>query len=74
MSDNSTGDTLTVSKLIDDKRLAEWLQVSEGTPANWRHSGAKHQPPFVRLGGRSIRYRVADVEQWLQEQTAAGNR
>lgn len=71
MSDNVT-ETLTVSKLIDDKQLAEWLGISPATPANWRHSQIENQPPYKRIGSRTIRYSPADVNAWLDSQSKAG--
>lgn len=44
-------------------QLAELLQVPKSTIYQWRHAG--HGPPGIRVSGRHVRYRRADVEQWL---------
>lgn len=46
---------------------------SEKTLANWRSRG--HGPKFIKLSsgrGGSVRYRWADVNAWLDEQSKAG--
>jgi excisionase family DNA binding protein len=53
--------------LLNQKQLATLLGISERTLERWRseHLG----PPFVRLvGSGSVRYRKADVDQWLETQ------
>lgn len=53
--------------LLTEKEAAEYLTVAPNTLAVWR--GTKRQgPPFVRLG-RAIRYRAADLDQWMTDQT-----
>lgn len=52
---------------ITARELAAMLGVSEGTLANWRTDGGG--PQFVRVG-RAIRYRAADVEQWIADRTS----
>lgn len=42
--------------------LAEWLKMSERTLANWRHFNTG--PRYYHIG-RHVRYRHADVEEWL---------
>lgn len=45
--------------------LAELLQISGGTIANWRTR--KVGPEFIRIGGL-VRYSPAAVEAWLAAQ------
>lgn len=45
------------------------LKVPTTTLAGWRQRGTG--PKFIRLGHRTVRYPLADVQQWLRE--AAGN-
>jgi len=47
--------------------LGARIETSTAVLANWRYLGIG--PKFIKLGGRSIRYRVSDVETWLDEQT-----
>jgi len=59
--------------LLNQDQLAALLGVSERTLERWRseHLG----PPFVRLVGLgSVRYRKADVDQWLEGQLVRPSR
>ncbi|MFH1919443.1 MAG: helix-turn-helix domain-containing protein [Planctomycetota bacterium] len=55
------------SQLLTPAETAEHLGIQEQTLAVWRTTG-RHGLPFVRVG-RSIRYRLADVEEWLAGRT-----
>jgi predicted DNA-binding transcriptional regulator AlpA len=50
-------------------QLAEWLEVSPATLAIWDVKG--HGPKITRLAPGSVRYRVGDVQSWLQERAKA---
>lgn len=56
---------LTRSRFLNEKELADWLGVSVSTVRNWRYT---YQGPPVQKVGRSVRYDVAAVEAWLDEQ------
>jgi hypothetical protein len=59
--------------LIDSETLAgpEWLNLrSARTLDQWAYRGVG--PPYVRVG-KHRRYRPADVEHWLDEQTRSGH-
>jgi excisionase family DNA binding protein len=49
--------------LLTQQQVAEMLQVSVRTLERWRQNGSG--PPFVKVG-RSPRYRLADIERWLE--------
>jgi len=51
---------------IDENALATRWHKSPKTLQNWRVYG--HGPPFVKLG-RSVRYRLSDVEVHERERT-----
>ena len=51
-----------LTKLLTPAKLAEHLEVSTGTLANWRSAGTG--PKYVRLAG-VVRYRVDAVEKWI---------
>lgn len=53
-------------ELVDEARLAGRLGVSRSTLQSWRYSG--RGPRWIKLG-RLIRYRVADVDAFLQANT-----
>jgi predicted DNA-binding transcriptional regulator AlpA len=52
--------------LVDEARLAARLGVSRSTLQNWRYSG--RGPRWIKLG-RLIRYRIADVDSFLEANT-----
>jgi hypothetical protein len=52
--------------VFDPLGTARYLAVAVQTLARWRCYGGG--PPFVRLGGRKIGYRVAALDAWLVEQ------
>jgi predicted DNA-binding transcriptional regulator AlpA len=47
--------------------VSEKLGISEGALAQMRHRGTG--PKFVKLGARSVRYRLSDVNAWLERNT-----
>ena len=53
--------------LLDEKTAANYLDLKPGTLSVWRSTG-RYQIPFVKVGHR-VRYRRADLEQWLQSRT-----
>jgi len=59
--------------LLTQQQLATLLSISARTLERWR---SEHQgPPFVRLVGQgSVRYRRADIDQWLEGQLVRPSR
>jgi predicted DNA-binding transcriptional regulator AlpA len=55
----------------DERLLAQTLAVSISTIRRWRRTG--DGPSFVRFG-KSVRYRIADVEAWVAAKTRDGSR
>jgi len=49
---------------ISAQTLAKMLGISPETPRIWRQR--KQGPPYVKLGGRCVRYGVSDVEAWVK--------
>lgn len=49
--------------LLNEKRVAETLGMSLAALRRWRYDG--RGPKFLKLGS-AVRYRPADVQQWLQ--------
>ena len=56
-----------MEKLFTTVELAEHLETNPGTLSNWRITGIG--PRFVKVG-TSVRYREADVEDWLESRSA----
>lgn len=50
------------SELLTDDDLTRLTAIKRGTLRALRSRG---QIPFIRLGGRIIRYRRADIEAWI---------
>ena len=55
-------------KLLDTPAVARRLGLTEGTLRKWRLSGAG--PTFIKLGQRSVRYREADLDAFIQARRA----
>ena len=56
---------MNTQSLLTADEVAEFLKVSPRTLASWR----AHNPddlPFIRLGNRTIRYRLEDVEEFIE--------
>jgi predicted DNA-binding transcriptional regulator AlpA len=53
-------------ELIDEAKLAARLGVSRSTLQSWRYGG--RGPRWIKLG-RLIRYRLADVDTFLEANT-----
>ena len=54
-------------KLLTTKQAAEFLSLEPQTLAAWRMEGVRG-PPWIKLGF-SVRYRVTDLEKWLEANT-----
>ena len=61
--------TATPRQMLTTAQAAQLLGVKRQTLDLWRHVGRQPQPPYVRVGGRLIRYRLRDVEHYLDRQT-----
>ena len=55
----------SIEPLLDDVQVASTLKVSVETLAAWRHTG-RVQLPYVRIGGRLVRYRKSDVIAFIE--------
>lgn len=56
-----------MDKYLTDLETAQLLGVRPQTLAVWRMNG-RHNLPFVKVG-RCVRYRLADINEWLQSRT-----
>ncbi len=50
--------------LVDEQEAARMLGYTVRTLRNWRFKG--RGPRFVRVNARSIRYRIQDLEAWIE--------
>lgn len=60
----------TLQPLLTDRDVAAVLVVRPDTVRRWAACGLL---PSVRLGGRLLRFRAEDVQQWIQGQTSLGH-
>ncbi len=62
----------SIEPLMDEEQVAKTLSVSPETLAAWRHTG-RVQLPWVRIGGRLVRYKKSDVLAFIEagQKTAA---
>lgn len=58
---------MDTKKLLSRREAAEYLGVKPQTLAAWHITG-KYGLPLVKVG-RSVRYRMADLERWLAART-----
>jgi predicted DNA-binding transcriptional regulator AlpA len=52
-------------KLLGEKDAAKFLGLSVYTLRNWRHQ--LRPPNYIKLGGRTVRYRLEDLEQFIAD-------
>lgn len=55
------------NELLDEQQAAAFLGLSSGTLRVWR-STKRYDIPFVKIG-RSVRYRRAALEAWIDSRT-----
>lgn len=56
--------------LIDTPTAARLLNYAPATLNAWRNR--KLGPPYVKVSGTSIRYRVRDLEEWVNARITGG--
>lgn len=61
-------DALPDHALIDERTVAALSAHAVKTVQRWRVSG--DGPAFVRVAGRSVRYRIGTVREWLASRTS----
>ena len=57
-----------MDRLLSRREAATLLGVQPGTLASWATTG-RYNLPFVRVG-RVARYRMSDLERWIQSRVA----
>ena len=67
----SIGVMITLDRLLTTQQLADYLGVPVATLYAWRYAG--EGPPGFRVG-KHVRYRSADVDQWIQHQLDSSRR
>lgn len=54
-------------KLLSRKEAAEFLGIKPQTLATWT-SAKRYRLPVVKVG-RAVRYRMSDLEKWMNDRT-----
>lgn len=54
-------------RLLTPEEAADYLQVAVKTLTNWRH--LEIGPKYCKVGGRLVRYRLADLDEYLAGRT-----
>jgi predicted DNA-binding transcriptional regulator AlpA len=57
------------SELVNEREAASILCYSVRALQNWRHRGGG--PAYVKVSSRSVRYRRADLEKWIEDRTVS---
>lgn len=70
MKQNETLREILNQKLLDENETAEYLKIAPGTLSVWRSVG-RHKLPFVKVG-RLVRYRQADLDNWIESRVIRG--
>lgn len=58
-------------QLLTRPEAAEYLSLAVQTLAVWSMTG-KHLP-VVRMGTRAVRYRISDLDEFIEKQTIAAS-
>ena len=58
-----------LDSLIDERKAADILCYSVRALQNWRCRGGG--PRFIKVSGRSVRYRRRDLLAWIEERTVS---
>lgn len=53
--------------LMTTAQAAAFLNFPEATVKDWRRQGTG--PAYIRINGANVRYRVRDLNDWLDSQT-----
>lgn len=59
-------------RYLRPSEAAKYLSISEGTLAKFRCCG--EGPPFFRITGRAVGYRVEDLDAWVAERIYHSNK
>ena len=62
--DKNMKKTIVAKNLLTTKEAANFLRIPARTLENWR-CNQRYDLPYVKLG-RIIRYRMVDLENWVQ--------
>lgn len=52
-------------------QAAEMIGLTPGALACWRCTGRSNQPKFYKTSHKIVRYKLSDIESWLESQSFA---
>lgn len=58
-----------LSRMINETEAAEYIGHSKRALQNWRVRGGG--PKFIKVSGRSVRYRRLDLNEWAESKLVA---
>lgn len=61
----------TPTVLLTTKQAAEYLGISPATLNTWRCT-KRNVVPYIKVGGRHVRYRLVDFEAYINANVVAG--
>ncbi|SRR6266542_3080477 len=64
----------TTKPPLRSAEAAVYIGMSDSWLRQTRMAGRTDGPAFVRAGARSVRYRLADLDRWLERRLCAGGR
>ena len=67
--DYTANDDHTVADILLPGQLGNLLSLSTGHLAQMRYLGTG--PKFIRVTGKQVRYRMSDVQAWLDARTCS---
>lgn len=62
---------MDTEQLLTQEETAAMLRLSPHTLAYWRRPKTESDLPWVEVGGQ-IRYRLSDIQRWLDSRTRNG--
>lgn len=54
-----------MDNVMDSAAAERFLGLAKGTLTTWRARKEEDQPPFYRVGGKAIRYKQSDLDEYL---------
>jgi predicted DNA-binding transcriptional regulator AlpA len=60
-------ENIKLDVLYTPSEVSKIIGITTSTLANWRVTRSDG-PPFIRVGGRAIRYPANDLLEWLEKQ------
>jgi excisionase family DNA binding protein len=66
-------ETMSRTGLMTLRELADYLNVSEQFIYVRTYKNARDPIPFVNLGGKSLRFDRAEIDQWVEAKRSNGN-